>query len=185
MIPKETIDQIIENSKILDIAQDFINDLKKSGTSFKGTCPMCGEKKLNITPTKKIFKCFHNCGFKGNNAVTFLMESQKMDYPTALKYCADKYNIPIEEVKQKKGPQKKGGEKQLSFRDVQLQLSGLTNADQKATVKIDENTRKVVDVFESGTLDQFGRIVPGDDMIIWYFDLDGNPVFTKNKNQIN
>ena len=181
MIPKETIDTIIGNSKILDIAQDFINDLKKSGTNYIGTCPICQNKKFNVVPIKKLYKCFH-CDFKGNNAVTFLMESQRMDYPTALEYCANKYNIFIEEIFKNKGPQKKVENKQLSFRDVQLQLSGLTNADQKATVSVDKNTKKIVDIFEAGTLDQFGRIVPGDDMIIWYYDLDGNPVlFQKPK----
>ncbi len=49
-------------------------------------------------------------------------------------------------------------------------------------MNVDEHTRKVVDVFEAGTRDQYGKIAPGDDMMIWYYDLEGKPVmFTKPK----
>ena len=76
----------------------------------------------------------------------------------------------------RKGPQRKGGNIEPTFRDRQLQSSGLTNEDQKATVFVDEDTRKIIDVFEPGTRDQYGKITCGDDMIIWYYDLDGRAV---------
>lgn len=174
MILKETIETIIETANLKDVISEFIT-LKKSGVNFKGICPKCNEYKLNVTPGKKIYKCFH-CDFKGNNAVSFLMETQKMDYPQALKWLADKYNIEIVEKKEKRSqPLKKTG-KIETFRDLQLKQSGLTDADQKATIKIDKDTKKVVNIYESGTLDQFGRIIPGDDMIIWYYNLEDEPV---------
>ncbi len=178
MIPEQTKNQILAASKIEDTIRDF-HDLKKTGSSFYTKCPKCDQegkgKGLIVTPAKKIYKCF-NCEFSGKTSVSFLMETQNMNYPEALKYLADRYNIAIVEEKAPRGPQKKSGKKIKSFRDKQLEESGLTVKDQKATVYIDENTTEIRDVFLPGTRDQYGKIVSGDDMIIWFYDLDGKEV---------
>lgn len=179
MIPKETIDTILAKADIAEVIGDFIS-LKKSGKSLYGKCPNCGKEGKNkgiiVTPSKRIYKCF-SCEFTGNSPVTFLM-SQNYSYPDALKYLADKYNIVIHENEPAKGPQKKSSIKEISFKDKQLESSGL-NQDLlsiKAEVFVDEKTTRMVDVYESGTLDQYGKVVSGDDMIIWYYDLDGRQV---------
>ena len=161
------------NDKILDVIQDF-SDLKKNGTSnLVAKCPVCNkEKGLKISKQKNLFKCF-SCDFSGNSAVTYLMNGHNKSFPDSLKYIADKYNIIIEN-KPRKLPQK--GKKKISFCDDQLKESGLTHADTNSKIYDDETTLRTVNIYQSGTLDQYGRIVTGDDMIIWYYDLDGNPI---------
>lgn len=177
MIPKETVEKILAAANIKEVIEDFV-PLTKQGASYYGKCPKCDKsgkgKGLMVTPGKGIFKCF-SCAWGGKSPVNFLMDSQNKDYPESLKYLADKFHIIYEDVAEPKGPQKKGGKKQETYRDRQLKASGLSDADQKATVVVDEKTTKIVDVFQSGTLDQYGNIVPGDDMIIYYYDLLGNP----------
>ena len=96
MIDKETIQQIIESSRIDDVVGEFVT-LKKRGATLLGLCPFHNEKtpSFTVSPKLGIFKCF-GCG-KGGNAVNFLMEHEHFTYPEALRFLAKKYNIDIVE----------------------------------------------------------------------------------------
>lgn len=180
MIPEDKKREILQTAKIYDVVADHC-DLKRSGASYYCECPKCGAKGkgkgLVVTPSKNIAKCFV-CEWSPN-AVNFLMETQGMNYPDALRFLADKYNIQLSERPRRKGPQKKGARKANTYCSKQLKSSGLTEKDVMATVYVDEDTRKEVQVFEPGTRDQYGKITDGDDMIIWYYDLEGRPVMYK------
>jgi len=178
MIPEDKKREILDAARIFDVVNDYC-DLKKAGASYYTQCPKCGKdgknKGLIVTPSKNLAKCF-SCDWSPN-AVNFLMEIGKMNYPDALRYLADKYNISVQDNKtRKKGPQKKGNKKSKTYCQKQLEDSGLTKTDIKARVVVDDDTEKQVDVFQPGTRDQYGKITSGDDMIIWYYDLDGKPV---------
>ena len=96
MIDQQTINQIFETADIVDVISDFVT-LKKSGTNYKGLSPFSNEKtpSFMVSPAKGIFKDFSSG--KGGNVVGFLMEHEKLSYPEALRYLAQKYNIAIEE----------------------------------------------------------------------------------------
>ncbi len=96
MIDQQTINQIFETADIVDVISDFVT-LKKSGTNYKGLSPFSNEKtpSFMVSPAKGIFKDFSSG--KGGNVVGFLMEHEKLSYPEALRYLANKYGIPIEE----------------------------------------------------------------------------------------
>ena len=96
MITQETIHKIFDTADIVDVIGDFV-DLKRSGSSFKGLSPFTNENTPSffVAPDKNIFKCFSSG--VGGNVVSFLMEHEKLSYPGALKYLADKYNIEVEE----------------------------------------------------------------------------------------
>lgn len=97
MIPKETVDKIIETSRIEDVVGDFVS-LKRRGTSLIGLCPFHNEKtpSFHVSVGKGIYKCF-GCG-KGGDSVRFVMDHEKATYPEALRYLANKYSIEIAEV---------------------------------------------------------------------------------------
>lgn len=183
-ITQDCIQKVLSVSKVEEVISDFCK-LERSGASLYTKCPKCGKsgkgKGLIVTPAQGIYKCFH-CEYGGTSPVNFIMDMKNTAYPEAVKYLAEKYNIVLEYEQKPKGPQRKNGKPEPTFRDRQLLSSGLNDTDQQATITVDENTKKVVDVFEAGTRDQYGKIAPGDDMIIWYYDLDGKPVmFTKPK----
>ena len=96
MIDQQTINQIFETADIVDVISDFVT-LKKSGTNYKGLSPFSNEKtpSFMVSPAKGIFKDFSSG--KGGNVVGFLMEHEKLSYPEALRYLAQKYNIEFEE----------------------------------------------------------------------------------------
>jgi DNA primase len=97
LIPKDTVDKIIETSRIEEVVGDFVS-LKRRGTSMIGLCPFHNEKtpSFHVSVGKGIFKCF-GCG-QGGDSVRFIMEHEKATYPEALRYLANKYSIEIAEV---------------------------------------------------------------------------------------
>ncbi|MGO1245524.1 MAG: DNA primase [Sphingobacterium sp.] len=98
MIAKETIEKVLEVARIEEVVGDFV-DLKKRGTSLIGNCPFHNEKtpSFHVSVAKGIYKCF-GCGV-GGDSLKFVMELEKYSYPEAIRYLADKYAVPIEEVK--------------------------------------------------------------------------------------
>ena len=99
MIPRETINKIIETARIEDVVSEFVT-LKKRGSNLIGVCPFHKEKtpSFNVNPARNIFKCF-GCG-KAGDSVRFIMEHEHYSYPEALRYLAKKYDIKIEEREQ-------------------------------------------------------------------------------------
>ena len=96
MIPKETVDTILDTARIEEVIGDFVT-LKRRGSSFVACCPFHNEKtpSFHVTPSKGIYKCF-GCG-KAGSAVGFVMDYEHMTYPEALRYLARKYNIEVKE----------------------------------------------------------------------------------------
>ncbi|MDF2450475.1 MAG: primase [Bacteroidota bacterium] len=94
MIPKFTIDKIIDAARVEDVIGDFIT-LKKRGANLLGLCPFHGEKSpsFTVSPAKGIYKCF-GCG-KSGTAVNFIMDLESLSYPEALRYLANKYGIEV------------------------------------------------------------------------------------------
>ncbi len=99
MIPKDTIQTIIETARIEEVVGEFVH-LRKRGVNYVGLCPFHNEKtpSFTVSPAKGIYKCF-GCG-KAGNSVNFIMEHEHYTYPEALKFLAKKYNIEVEEEQQ-------------------------------------------------------------------------------------
>ena len=96
MIPKDTVDKIIDAARIEDVIGEFIT-LKKRGVNFLGLCPFHGEKtpSFTVSPVKGIYKCF-GCG-KAGSSVSFVKDHLQLTFPEALKWLAKKYGIEIVE----------------------------------------------------------------------------------------
>jgi DNA primase len=96
MIPKETVDLILDTARIEEVVGDFVT-LKRRGANYVACCPFHNEKtpSFNVNPARGIYKCF-GCG-KAGSAVGFVMEYEHMTYPEALRYLARKYHIEVKE----------------------------------------------------------------------------------------
>ncbi len=179
MYEKYNVQRIKDVADLKDVASDF-TDLKRSGKDFTGKCQLCGSSKLTISPGKDIFKCW-SCNEGGKGAINYLMKMERKTYKEALAYLAEKYNIlpddPLKDAKYLKAEADNRRKNKKTFRDLQLESSGLTDDDVRATVYEDNKTIER-SPFTVGMLDQFYRLVPGhgDDMVIWYYDLEGRQV---------
>lgn len=94
MIPRDTVDKIIDAARVEEVLGEFIT-LKKRGANLLGLCPFHGEKtpSFTVSPVKGIYKCF-GCG-KAGNSVNFIMDHLNLSYPEALKWLANKYGIEV------------------------------------------------------------------------------------------
>lgn len=184
MITKNCISDVEKAAEISQVVSDF-TELTGRGNSLKGTCPFCNkEKKLSVDTRKNIVKCF-SCMDKALTPVGFIMQIKTNgNFVQAIQYLAEKYNIALEYEKEEKplNPNKKNyiiqGEKKKSFRDLQLESSGLLNADQKYKRNIEGGKEGHIEMdrYTSGTINEKWDIIPGDDMIMHYMDLQGNPM---------
>ena len=166
---KDRILQAAEG-RLLDVIQDTTK-MARRGASYHGQCPKCQEMKgFEFSEKKGIYKCF-KCGFGGNSPVSFHMELGRT-YPEALQELARQFNIPIEE------PERKSKGKGKTYCSRMLSDSGLTAADVQAKIfhPSEFKTTTISPVFRAGTINSRNEIVDGDDVIIEYYDLEGNPV---------
>jgi DNA primase len=96
LISRDTIEEIRNRLDIVDVISDFVS-LKKSGQNYKALSPFSNEKTASffVVPGKGIFKDFSSG--KGGDAITFVMEHEKMSYSESLRYLAKKYGVEIKE----------------------------------------------------------------------------------------
>jgi DNA primase len=97
LIPEDIVERIKNESDIVSVISEFVN-LKKSGKDYKGLCPFHQEKtpSFYVVPGRGFYHCF-GCG-KGGNLINFIMEQERLEYPAALRYLADKAGISIPET---------------------------------------------------------------------------------------
>ena len=188
-IPKQDIDNIIERvkDKLESVIREFV-ELDKSGGSLVGECPKChAARGLKFTPGKGIFRCFNCNAISGNTPQAFVMAYKDWDFPTAIKWLADHIHYDLKEDKPKVKPGKKAKRtRKDTFCSRQLAESGLTREDVTATVfeKDEEKTTTRMATFSPGTLNTQGGIdSAGDDIIIRYYDLKGDPIYYNQKDE--
>ena len=90
----EIVDQIRQTASIVEIASQYTT-LKRRGNKHVGLCPFHSEKAPSFTvdDEKQLFHCF-GCA-AGGDIFTLVMEKENLSFPEALKYLAEKYNIPL------------------------------------------------------------------------------------------
>ena len=94
-ISEDTIEKIKNQTDIVDIISESVT-LKRTGRNYMGLCPFHNDKSpsFSVSQDKQIYKCF-SCGEAGNS-ITFVMKQKNMNFVEALKYLAEKANIPLE-----------------------------------------------------------------------------------------
>ncbi len=94
MIDNSSVEQLKNSIDIVDIISNYI-EVKKAGANFKANCPFHGEKTPSfvISPTKQIFHCF-GCHI-GGDAIKFVQEYEKLNYPEALEKIASLMNFSL------------------------------------------------------------------------------------------
>jgi DNA primase len=70
--------------------------LRKAGARYLGRCPFHEERtpSFSVNATDKLYYCF-GCGAKGD-LITFVRETEQLDFAGAIEWLADRFNVPIE-----------------------------------------------------------------------------------------
>lgn len=98
MIDNASVENLKNSMDIVDIISNYI-EVKKAGANFKANCPFHGEKTPSfvISPSKQIYHCF-GCGV-GGDAIKFVQEYEKLNYPEALEKIASMMNFSLSYTK--------------------------------------------------------------------------------------
>lgn len=98
VINDNVLDEIRDRADIVDLIGEYV-DLKRSGSNYMGLCPFHSEKtpSFSVSPSKSIFKCF-GCGVAGD-VITFIMKRENLNFPEAVEFLAEKYNVRLSEYK--------------------------------------------------------------------------------------
>ena len=98
VINDNVLDEIRDRADIVDLIGEYV-DLKRSGSNYMGLCPFHSENtpSFSVSPSKSIFKCF-GCGV-GGDVLTFIMKRENLNFPEAVEFLAEKYNVRLSEYK--------------------------------------------------------------------------------------
>lgn len=90
------INEVLDRTNIIEVIASYI-PLKRAGRNYKANCPFHPEKTPSfiVSSDKQIYHCF-GCGV-GGNALTFVMQYEKVNFIDALKTLAQKGGIPLPE----------------------------------------------------------------------------------------
>lgn len=105
-IPEDITRQVLDRADIVEIVSAYV-PLKPAGRNFKALSPFRHEKTASfiVSPDKQIYHCFSSG--VGGNAISFIMKVERISFPEAVRFLADKYGIVIPETKYSKNDRSK------------------------------------------------------------------------------
>src|SRR3954470_6914476 len=97
MIPEDVIARVRESTDLVELVREHVPGLKKAGRNFQARCPFHEERtpSFSVNRDMGVFKCF-GCGV-GGDAFKFIMLTEGLTYPEAIRKLAARVNIAIPE----------------------------------------------------------------------------------------
>ena len=97
----DTVEEVKQRVDIVDVIAESVV-LRKRGKDYVGLCPFHEERtpSFSVSPSKQLYYCF-GCG-AGGNAVKFLMELGKRSFTDVVVELAQRYQIPIKTLADRK-----------------------------------------------------------------------------------
>ncbi|WP_440874613.1 DNA primase [Thalassotalea sp. PLHSN55] len=94
LIPRQFIDDLLARADIVELIDGRV-PLKKAGKNYQACCPFHTEKSpsFSVSQDKQFYHCF-GCGEHGN-AISFLMEFDRLDFPDAVEELASHYGMEV------------------------------------------------------------------------------------------
>ncbi len=103
MIPRQFIDDLLARADIVELIDSRV-PLKKAGKNYQACCPFHTEKSpsFSVSQDKQFYHCF-GCGEHGN-AISFLMEFDRLEFPDAIEELASHYNMEVPREQNNQSP---------------------------------------------------------------------------------
>jgi len=104
--PSAWLDELRMRADIVQIVSSYV-PLKKSGHRYTGLCPFHNEKtpSFSVDAQKQLYYCF---GCKaGGSVIQFVMDIEHMDFQEAVKFLADQLHMPLPEMQNDPGYEKR------------------------------------------------------------------------------
>ncbi|UCC84381.1 MAG: DNA primase [Gemmatimonadota bacterium] len=97
MVSDELLEEIRAQADLTQIVGEYVQ-LRRSGRTFRGPCPLHGGEGPNfsVDPERGIFKCFV-CG-EGGDVFSFPMKLLGLDFIEAVKFVAERVGIVVPDI---------------------------------------------------------------------------------------
>jgi DNA primase len=95
-IKDSSVEAVRQRADIVDLVSLRTSLRKVSGDRYTGRCPFHEERtpSFSVSASKGFYYCF-GCGAKGD-AVTFVRESEGLDFVGAIEWLAERFHVPVE-----------------------------------------------------------------------------------------
>jgi DNA primase len=90
-----SVEAVKAAATIVEVVQSR-TQLRRSGARFVGRCPFHEERtpSFSVSPDRGTYYCF-GCQ-KGGDAITFVEETENLDFAGAIEFLADRFRVPLE-----------------------------------------------------------------------------------------
>src|SRR6266516_676928 len=94
-IRESSVREAVEAADMVEVVSAR-TQLRRAGARYTGLCPFHDEKtpSFSVNPADKLFYCF-GCG-KGGDLITFVRETEQLDFAEAVEWLADRYRVTLE-----------------------------------------------------------------------------------------
>ena len=95
-IKDKSVRDVVDASNIVEVVGLRTSLRKSSGTRYMGRCPFHEERSasFSVNSDLNLYHCF-GCG-KGGDVVTFVRETEGLDFVGAIEWLAERFRIPLE-----------------------------------------------------------------------------------------
>ena len=120
-IPDEVIAEVRSRADTVEVISEYL-PLKKAGRNYSALCPFHTEKtpSFMVSSAKQVFHCF-GCN-KGGDIFGFVMKSENLSFPQAVKVLAKKFGVPIPQRRVSASVKRKIDRKEQLFKVNQLSM---------------------------------------------------------------
>ncbi len=121
-IPDEVIAEVRSRADIVEVISEYL-PLKKAGRNYSALCPFHTEKtpSFMVSSAKQVFHCF-GCD-KGGDIFGFVMQSENLSFPQAVKVLAKKFGVSIPQRKVSPSVKREIDRKEQLFKVNQLAMA--------------------------------------------------------------
>ena len=94
--PDAWLNELLAKNDIVAVISSYM-ELKPKGRRLWGLCPLHGEKtaSFSVSPDKQLFYCF-GC-HAGGSVIQFIMDMERLSFPEAVKFLADRVGMQMPE----------------------------------------------------------------------------------------
>ena len=95
----EFLDEVRARNDLVQIVSQYV-PLQQKSRRYWGCCPFHSEKtpSFSVDPDKQFYYCF-GC-HEGGNVIHFIMNMEKMTFPEAVQFLAEKAGLPLPQTGQ-------------------------------------------------------------------------------------
>jgi DNA primase len=191
LFPASFIDDLKSHADIIQVVQERVGSLRRSGVTWKGLCPFHGEKSpsFHVNGDKGFFHCF-GCGV-GGDVIKFIELYDKVAFPEAVRTLAGRFGLTVPEGEDSKedadanrdreallkahevaatwfreqlaGPAGAVARRQLNDRGVSAEMVGTMGIGYAPAMREGLKTRLLKEGFSPATLIRSGLVVQRDE----------------------